>query len=59
MVALFLTTIITCSQAHQVLKRIHSNVGLPAFIREELIQEIRQVIPTCPIFVKQDELKSK
>jgi hypothetical protein len=59
MVALFFTTIITCSQAHQVIKRIHENRGLPTSTRQELIQEIRQVIPSCPIIVKQDEPKSK
>jgi transposase len=59
MFALFLTTTITCSQAHQIIKRIYSNFGLPLTVREELIQEIRQVIPSCPIVIKQDEPKSK
>jgi len=59
MVALFLTTTITCSQAFSVIQRIRSNGALPVFLKEELIQELRQVIPTCPIFIKQDEFKSK
>jgi len=59
MVALFLTTIINCNQAHQVIKRIQENRGLPASARQELIQEILQVIPSCPIIIKQDESKSK
>ena len=57
MVALFLTTTITCSQAYQVIKRIYLNTGLSSFMKEELIQEIRQVIPSCPIIVKKDEMK--
>lgn len=54
MPALFLTTIITCSQAAQLLNRIQSNGTLPAYLKAELIEEIRQTIPTCPVLIKKD-----
>jgi len=54
MVALFLTTTITCSQAVSLLNRIKSHSALPDFIKTELIQTIRETIPTCPVIVKKD-----
>lgn len=54
MVALFLITTITCSQALKVVQRVHSNEGLPGFIREEIIEELKKAIPTCPIKIKKD-----
>ena len=55
MVALFLTTTITCSQAFSVINKIKSNGAIPEYLKNELIEELRQVIPTCPIKIKKDE----
>lgn len=55
MFALFLTTTITCSQAFGLLNRIQSNNSVPKYIRDELIEIIRETIPTCPVKVKEDE----
>lgn len=55
MVALFLTTTITCSQAVSILNRIRTHNALPDFLKTELIQTIRETIPTCPVIVKKDE----
>ena len=54
MISLFLTTTITCSQAVQIINRIQSHVNLPQQVKIELIEIIRQVIPTCPVIVKKD-----
>ena len=54
MFALFLTTIITCSQAFELLSRIQSNNALPNYIKVEIIDQIRETIPTCPVKVKED-----
>ena len=54
MVALFLTTIISCNQAVKLLDRIKSNNALPEYLKTELIQTIRETIPTCPVIVKKD-----
>jgi hypothetical protein len=54
MVALFLTNIITCSQALSVIHKIKSNSALPEYLKTELIETLRETIPTCPIKVKPD-----
>jgi len=54
MVALFLTTVITCSQALSVIQKIKNNGALPQYLKNELIETIRETIPTCPVIVKKD-----
>jgi hypothetical protein len=54
MIALFLTTIITCSEAQNILSRIQSQKNLPNYVKSELIEEIKKVIPTCPVKIKKD-----
>ena len=54
MVALFLTTTITCSQAVSILNKIRNHSYLPDYIKTELIQTIRETIPTCPVKIKKD-----
>ena len=54
MTALFLTTTITCSQAFNLLNRIQSHRNLPDFVKIELIQLIKETVPTCPVKIKKD-----
>jgi len=54
MSALFLTTTITCSQALGIIRKIKSNNVLPEYVKTELIEIIRETIPTCPVIVKKD-----
>ena len=54
MVALFLTTTISCSQALGILNKIKSNNSISDFIKTELIATIRETIPTCPVIVKEN-----
>jgi hypothetical protein len=54
MVVLIASTIITCSQALNVIYRIQRVVGLTEVQKTEIVQEIRKVIPFCPITIKQD-----
>jgi len=54
MTALFLTTVITCSQAYEVMDRIQTHKMLPYEVKVELIGIIRETIPTCPVKVKKD-----
>ena len=54
MVALFLTTTITCSQAFSIINKIKSHNSLPEYLKTELIETIRVTIPTCPVKVKKD-----
>lgn len=54
MFALFLTTIITCSQASKILNRIQSNGTLSEYVKIELLEQIRETTPTCPVKIKED-----
>lgn len=54
MIALFLTTTITCSQAQGLLNRIQTHKSLPNYVKIELLEEIKKVIPTCPVKIKKD-----
>ncbi len=51
MVVFLTATIITCSDALNVIQRISRVVGLTEVQRTEIIQEIRKVIPSCPVKV--------
>ena len=54
MVVLTASTIITCSQAMSIIYRIQKVIGLTEVQKTEIVQEIRKVIPFCPVIVKQD-----
>jgi hypothetical protein len=54
MVVLTASTIITCSQALNIIYRIQRVVGLTEVQKTEIVQEIRKVIPFCPVTIKQD-----
>jgi hypothetical protein len=49
MVALLLTTTISCTQAMSIIHRLVSVVGLTEVQKTDIIQEIRKVLPSCPI----------
>lgn len=49
MVVFLTATIITCSDAMNIIYRISRVVGLTEVQRTEIIEEIRKVIPSCPI----------
>jgi len=55
MVALLLTTTISCSQALVVINRVTKVVGLTTQQRIEIIRVIKEHIPTCPFAVIPDE----
>ena len=51
MVVLFASTIISCSDALNLIHRLTRVVGLSEVQRTEIVQEIRKVIPSCPVKV--------
>ena len=55
MVALLLTTTISCSQALAIINRVTKVVDLTTQQRIEIIQVIREHVPTCPFTVVPDE----
>ena len=57
MVVLLATTIIHCSDALSIINRVTKVVGLTQQQRIEIIQVIRQSIPSCPVIIKQNDTK--
>lgn len=55
MVALLLTTTITCSEALSIINRIVSLKNISAVQKTELIYTIQQQIPSCPLRIVPDE----
>ena len=49
MVVFLTATIITCSDALNLIHRLTRVVGLSEVQRTEIVQEIRKVIPSCPV----------
>ena len=54
MTALFLTTVISCQQAFVIIQRIQANVLLNETAKTEMIELLRETIPTCPVKIKPD-----
>ena len=59
MVALFLTTTISCNDGFVLIQRIGKAFNLSPLEKIELIQVIRETIPTCPLKVVPDENSKK
>ena len=55
MVALFLTTTISCSSAIALINRVTKVVGLSPQQKIEIIQVLKEQIPTCPFTVLPNE----
>ena len=53
MVALFLTTTISCSDAISIINRLTKVVGLTTLQRIEIVQTVQKSIPSCPVIIKQ------
>jgi hypothetical protein len=61
MVVLLSTTIISCAQAIALINNISKVVGLSDRQKVEIISQLRESIPSCPIKIQKDknELPSK
>ena len=55
MVTLLLTVTISCSDALNIIHRATKVAGLTSTQRTEVIQEIRKVVPFCPIIIEKDD----
>lgn len=49
MVALMLSTTISCSQAISILNRVQNVMGLTTQQKLEIMMELRKFIPSCPV----------
>ena len=57
MVALLLTTTISCSDAFSIINRLTKVVGLTTQQRIEIIQTVQKSIPSCPLIIKPNDTK--
>jgi hypothetical protein len=48
-------SIITCSQALNILNNITKVVGLTHMQKIEIISELRKTIPTCPVKIQENK----
>jgi len=55
MVVLFSTTIISCTQAINLINRVSSVMGLTDTQRKEIVTEIRKAVPSCPVIITKKE----
>lgn len=52
MVVLLSTTIISCSQAVGLVQRLTNVVGLTDKQKNEIVVELKRLVPTCPVKIK-------
>jgi hypothetical protein len=54
MVSVFLTTFLSCSQVLGIANRIQVIVGLSYQQKMEIVNELRKVVPSCPVIIKKE-----
>jgi len=54
MFALFLTTTLTCSQVNDIINRVKENSKIPKYVRMEILDTLRETIPTCPVIIEEN-----
>jgi hypothetical protein len=54
MVSVFLTTFLSCSQVLGIANRIRAIVGLSYQQKMEIVNELRKVVPSCPVIIKKE-----
>lgn len=50
-----LATVISCNQLMSIVNRVLNNKILSTQQKIEIIQEMRNYIPTCPVVIKKDK----
>ena len=58
MKSLFLVTIISCQEALNIVHRLTRVIGLTETQKYEIVQEIRKTIPSCPVQIIKNDLKT-
>lgn len=54
MVSVFLATFLSCSQVLGIANRIQSIIGLTYQQKIEIVNELRKVVPSCPVIIKKE-----
>jgi hypothetical protein len=59
MTPLFLTTILSCNQLNSVVSRLESVALLSYKQKIEIINELKKVVPSCPLIIKSNDRTQK
>lgn len=59
MVPLYLTIFLSCSQVFSIANRIQNIVGLNYHQKIEIVNELRKVVPSCPVIIINSESKRR
>jgi hypothetical protein len=57
MIALFLTTFLSCSDIVKIANKLTNVKMLTPEQKTEILLELKKVVPTCPLIIKSDEQK--
>ena len=57
MIALFLTTFLSCSDIVKIANKLTNVKMLTPEQKTEILWELKKVVPTCPLIIKSDEQK--
>lgn len=50
--SIFLVTFLSCSQIQATINRLQNLAVLSQEQKTEIIQELKRVVPTCPVIIK-------
>ena len=59
MLPVFLTTFLSCSQIFSIVNKLQSVAGLTYQQKIDIIQELRKVVPSCPVVIQKDDRQTK
>lgn len=59
MVTVFLTTFLSCNQVLGIANKLQSIIGLNYQQKIEIINELRKVVPSCPVIINPNDRTTK
>ena len=53
--SILLTTFLNCSQVYAIANRLQNIIGLNYQQKIEIVNELRKIVPSCPVFINKDD----
>ena len=57
--SLLLTTVLSCNQVISILNRLQNITLLSPQQKTEILVELKRVVPSCPVIIKSNDIKTK
>lgn len=51
--SILLVTVLNCSQVQGIVYRLQSIAMLTSYQKNEIVRELKKVVPSCPIIIKE------